>query len=584
MAKTYLEAHGDRPNPPTVVLMDASSSVGGTWAQERLYSGLKTNNMVGSYEFSDFPLQPEDYGLYLGQHIPGHIVHRYLSDFADHYGLSRRIRFQTKVTEATLQDNGSWLIAYISEGDNHEIAGKLIAHKLAVATGLTSAPRAPIFPGQGLFRGHIFHSRHLRDRTEDLIASRTVLVVGANKSAWDASYTAARAGAARVHMLVRPPSAGGGGPSWVWRPHRLGFLAVSRLSATRFCSWFDPGGSFFGGGEPWMVRVLRCSWLGRLLCAWFWGFLDFCVLACCGYNDDDDTSVLKEVRPWSSTFWMGNSLSIHNYETDWFDLVRRRDLTVHHAEIELLDSSRAHLSDGTVVEADAIVVCTGWTNKCTISFGPSDVAAALGLPGLTKKKGHESSSDDAILRVKARQEVAQKHPQLLSTPVRSLLITGKDSPPPKRGDLLTNEAGTSDNFLTLYHAMVSPSRRILDLHNLVFLGMHQSVHTVVVAQAQALWATAFFHGRVSSLQKKSAEQIRYAAHVEAEYERLRRPKEGGGAGGQYLDLVFDTLPYVDALLKELGVKTRRKKSWLAEVFVPYTVRDYRGLVREWADS
>lgn len=164
--------------------------------------------------------------------------------------------------------------------------------------------------------------------------------------------------------------------------------------------------------------------------------------------------------------------------------------------------------------------------------------------------------------------------------MRTLLI-GNKAQPQKRCDFEASQSGSS---LRLYHSILSPSKSVLQRRNLVYLGMHQSVHTVIVAQAQALWATAFFQGRITSLGQKSAEQLRYDAHVETEYERIKRPKEGGGARGQYLDLVFDTLPYVDSLLQEIGVRTRRKTSWLGEVFVPYTVRDYRGIVREWVDS
>ena len=52
MAKTYLEV-----NPKDKVqLLDSQASIGGVWAKERLYPGLKTNNMIGTYEFSDFPM------------------------------------------------------------------------------------------------------------------------------------------------------------------------------------------------------------------------------------------------------------------------------------------------------------------------------------------------------------------------------------------------------------------------------------------------------------------------------------------------------------------------------------------------
>ena len=55
MGKTYLEASPDAK----MVIFDGAASIGGTWAKERLYPGLKTNNLLGKYEFSDFPMTPE---------------------------------------------------------------------------------------------------------------------------------------------------------------------------------------------------------------------------------------------------------------------------------------------------------------------------------------------------------------------------------------------------------------------------------------------------------------------------------------------------------------------------------------------
>ncbi|SCO30885.1 related to 65 kDa virulence protein [Fusarium fujikuroi] len=55
MGKTYLEASPDA----NMVIFDGAASIGGTWAKERLYPGLKTNNLLGKYEFSDFPMTPE---------------------------------------------------------------------------------------------------------------------------------------------------------------------------------------------------------------------------------------------------------------------------------------------------------------------------------------------------------------------------------------------------------------------------------------------------------------------------------------------------------------------------------------------
>jgi hypothetical protein len=45
--------------------------------------------------------------------------------------------------------------------------------------------------------------------------------------------------------------------------------------------------------------------------------------------------------------------------------------------------------------------------------------------------------------------------------------------------------------------------------------------------------------------------------------------------------VFEGLPYIDMLLRDLGLKHIRKRSWFAELTEPYAPRDFAGLVEEW---
>lgn len=594
MAKTYLETHGgngdslaraDSTRLPKILIMDAGQSIGGVWDASRLYPELKTNNAVSTYEFSDFPLLLERYVMGNTGHIPGKVVHQYLSDFAKHFGIAPLIRFSTRVQAADLQHNGTWLVSYCSSsssstetsslGGIQEVHGQLTASKIAVATGLTSEPRVPAFVGQDAFRGEIFHSKELKARERDLASARNIVVVGGNKSAWDACYSAARLGAEQVHMVIRPS---GGGPSWVWRPKKMGRFSISRMSSTRLFSWFDP--SPLGRSYQLPRNFLRRTWLGQLLSSFFWTVLDFFAFRASGYHDP----LVQKLRPWNSTYWMGSSLSIHNYETEWFDLVRSGRINVHHAEIASLNGALVHLTDGDDVEADIIVCCTGWKNESTIKFGPPAIALELGLPGCSPGV-HKIELVDAPLIERAFKQVVQQCPELLVKPLRShrqpavcqANCSGKEV---KRN--LDPSPRVARGF-HLYRYIVSPSERMLNLRNLAFIGMHQSVHTTMIAQAQALWATAFFDGRVPSLSAKGDECLRYETYCVSEYQRLRRPKKGAGAGGQYLDVVFDMLPYVDSLLEDIGVQTKRKGAWWQEVFQPYTLRDYRGIVREWMD-
>lgn len=591
MAKTYIEAHSDVLCKPKIAILDGEDSIGGTWAAERLYPGLNTNNVVGSYEFSDFPMDPDKYGVQPGRHIPGSVVHRYLSDFAHHFGIRPLIRFGAQVHTADLQQpHQTWLVSYSTSTGARNMM--MIARKMVIATGLTSEPRIPQYPGEEKFKGHMFHARHLRARSDDLESSRSVVVVGGNKSAWDVCYAAARAGA-EVHMVIRTS---GGGPSWVWKtaqhrhhPVLKHLLSISRLSSTRIFTWFDPTPS--GHTYQRARRFLRATWLGQLLCLLFWRLLDCCVRHATGYDDHDAN--IRLLRPWSSTFWMGNSLSVHNYDSDWFELARRGGrITVHHAEIASMDESHVRLSgppaggSGSIgIAADAVVLCTGWKHGSTIVFGPGDQVAQLGISGGgggVEHPAEPSREADAIILV--RQKILQECPELRRPPSRQTHPSPMGAAEGESNLKTASTASLEFENPKYYRAMIPSSQLALSLRNIAFIGMHQSVHTAMVAQAQALWITAFFGDHIPTLVVDRAREIHHEALFEAEYQRLRRPRAAAGAGGRYADLVFDSLAYVDALLEDLQVNPKRKESWWRDVFEPYKLGDYKGLVQEWLSA
>src|SRR4051812_44520507 len=105
-AKTQLEVH---PDVKMVILTD-NATIGGTWAKDRLYPGLKTNNLYGALEFSDFPMTPETYGVKPGEYIPGAIVYKYLTDYATHFNIYDKVRCETRVLSAKHVDAGGWTL------------------------------------------------------------------------------------------------------------------------------------------------------------------------------------------------------------------------------------------------------------------------------------------------------------------------------------------------------------------------------------------------------------------------------------------------------------------------------------------
>ena len=76
-AKTYIQLEPG----VTLLIIDENKSIGGVSAKEKLYPGLRSNNLVGTYEYTDFPMH-ERFGVKKGEHIPGEVIHNYFRQYA----------------------------------------------------------------------------------------------------------------------------------------------------------------------------------------------------------------------------------------------------------------------------------------------------------------------------------------------------------------------------------------------------------------------------------------------------------------------------------------------------------------------
>lgn len=82
-----------------LLIVDSNTSVGGVWAKENLYPGLMSNNLRGTYEYTDFPMD-DALGVKDDEHIPGEVVYEYFRRYAENHGLTRRIEISQKVMVA----------------------------------------------------------------------------------------------------------------------------------------------------------------------------------------------------------------------------------------------------------------------------------------------------------------------------------------------------------------------------------------------------------------------------------------------------------------------------------------------------
>ena len=348
---------------------------------------------------------------------------------------------------------------------------------------------------------------------------------------------------------------------------------------TRLLTWFSP--CIWGGdasdGYSTIRRFLHETAIGRFITNTFWSIIANDVLTLNNYDGHPET---KKLKPWYPAMFCGTSFSILNYPTDFFDLVRNGTVKVHIADIAHLSPHTVHLSDGTQLESDAICCSTGWMHVPPMKFLPEGIDKEIGLP-------HKAEDEEGLFKAetvqKADDEIFARFPRLRTQPeanknLHSLL----DAPGLSTKEELTPY--TPMTPFTLYHFIAPPSARFLQTRDLAFSGMVGNFSTMLVTHIQGIWIHAFFSNKLPLT--KSLPEIQYESVLYARFGKWRYP---AGHGARQPDFVFDAVPYLDLLLRDLKLETRRKKEnqglgWISEVTQPYGPEDYRDLLAEWVEK
>ncbi|PSK53785.1 hypothetical protein B9Z65_7591 [Elsinoe australis] len=534
-AKTYLELHPSE----RILVIESANSCGGTWGNERLYAGLKSNNIVGSYEYPDFPMEEAIYGIKPGDHIPAAILHKYLTAYAKKFGVFNRTVFETKVESLEPTSTGGWKINATSRGTTSTLYSK----KTILACGLTSEPNMLSFPGQKEFDAPYFHSKDFYAQSATLKTSRNAVILGGAKSALDIAYAYVHEGAT-VDLVIRP---NGKGPVWLAPPYVTPFKKkTEELLHTRFLTWFSPCPWGSEDGFGLIRRLLHATFIGQWLVRFFWHQLGSDVITAHGYDSHPETAKLK---PWHSAFWIASGLSIHNYPTPIFDLVKSGRIRVHIANVASLSQRTVHLSTGASLPSDVLIAATGWKKTPSLKFLDFSLSP---LPA--------SSPPSALdaLTARADKEILASFPALSHQP--ALNFKPDESSP-----------------LQLHRFLVPIQH--LGARNIAFAGAVSTVSTSICAAVQALWISAFFDGQLRrDVAPGGEERAAYEAVRNSRWGRWRYPC---GYGASVPDLAFDCLPYFDLLVGDLGLVRRRKHGWWGEVTGAYKPGDYGGLVGEW---
>ncbi|HET8871896.1 MAG TPA: NAD(P)-binding domain-containing protein [Aquabacterium sp.] len=294
-----------------VTVFDRGDRVGGNWvfdAESGHSSVFETTHIISSRLYSqyhDYPM-PESYPDY-----PNHrLLQAYFQSYADHFGVTGKIRFQTLVEHCVPLSGGKWRVT-----SRHEPTGQVqeeIYDYLVVCNGHHWKPRWPDYPGH--FSGQMVHSHEFKRAAP--FAGKRVLVIGAGNSACDVAVETARV-SARTDISMR-----------------RGY-------------WIVPKFIF---GKPADVLHNRLAgagrWLPRRLKAWA---LETLLKSVNGRNESfgmqaPDHRIL-ETHPTS------------NSELIYF--IRHGEIGVKR-DIARMDGSTVFFKDGTQADYDAIICCTGF--------------------------------------------------------------------------------------------------------------------------------------------------------------------------------------------------------------------------------
>lgn len=165
---------------------ESADAVGGNW-RHGVYPAAHIISSKKTTEFPDFPM-PEHYPDFPGATQ----MLDYLCNYAQHFGLTEKITFNTTVESIRSVPNDTGWDITLNTGQTHRYEGVIICN------GHHWDRRWPEYPGE--FTGELIHSKDYKEPSQ--LAGKRVLVIGGGNSSCDIVSEAARVSAS-AHLSIR---------------------------------------------------------------------------------------------------------------------------------------------------------------------------------------------------------------------------------------------------------------------------------------------------------------------------------------------------------------------------------------------
>jgi thioredoxin reductase len=218
---------------------EKSDRVGGNWVfgnkngMSAAYRDLFINTSRPRMEYSDFPM-PESY-----PDFPHHThIAAYFEKYVDHFGFREKIAFETGVEHVSRAVDGSWSVE-LDTGETRQYEALLVAN----GHHWNARWPEPAFPGSESFAGVQLHAHSYRENS--IFAGRRAVVVGMGNSAMDiaveSSYVAERTYlAARQGVWIIPKYIFGKPVDQMRNDPRVPFKVRQRITQALIRSYAGP--------------------------------------------------------------------------------------------------------------------------------------------------------------------------------------------------------------------------------------------------------------------------------------------------------------------------------------------------------
>ncbi|EKM52447.1 uncharacterized protein PHACADRAFT_211704 [Phanerochaete carnosa HHB-10118-sp] len=535
-----------------VDVISRDSSAGGIWAAERVYPGLVINNVHGEFRFSHQPMPAPTNSEETGGRLSGDDMRKYMESFAERF-LKGRIRYNMDVLRisrhAPSKDGASttkgWTIDVMDRKTESQF--QLDYDKVVLCSGGCSEPYTPSTLTESAakeagFTGPVFHSAQLRKNMDSILAAvkpitdvnpGRAIVIGGGRSAQDAAAFLANQGR-KVSVVFETADAVIATQSPV----------PEVIRKSRLMSILSPHAELNTNLE----RFLHNTWVGSQITHGIWNAL--------GSNSFSALSVPQNspLRNSHSLFWEARTNDEGKTNPYRFHGL------VAAGKIKLIAPNRVEkfgsdghsvvLSDGTRVEADAVIVATGFKSSWGKMFDRNTLVK-LGLE-------RESASS------------------------RNINYTEETNYASLSGTTLPHPAKPNYKFPACIYRGIVPAENILE-HDFAINGAIMSANNGYTFEVASHWIASYFRkDRFLDMPASVGEAVIQTERHNA-WLRQRYPGAHGALSESYSgDITFFNWPQTtDALLQDMSLRTMRSGgSFLTWPFKSIDISEIADLTEE----